>query len=63
MTKVSIEVWRQDTDNQDLWHGDNHLIVNTAALQEREAYYEIVRIPMPNFNFDSDSYLAHSSSH
>jgi len=41
----TIEIWRQDNDSQDLWHNNNGLIVNTAALNEREAYLEIMRIP------------------
>jgi hypothetical protein len=38
------EVWCQDTDNADLWHGQHGVIVNTAALAEREFYYHVIRI-------------------
>jgi hypothetical protein len=38
------EVWYQDCDNPELWHGKHGVIVNTAALNEREFYYDIIRI-------------------
>jgi hypothetical protein len=38
------EVWYQDTENVDMWHGKHGVIVNTAALNEREFYYDIIRI-------------------
>jgi hypothetical protein len=41
--KVS-EVWYQDLENADLWHGKHGVIVNTAALNEREFFYDIIRI-------------------
>jgi hypothetical protein len=41
--KVS-EVWYQDTENGDMWHGKHGVIVNTAALNEREFYFDIIRI-------------------
>lgn len=41
--KVS-EVWYQDKENPDLWHGKHGVIVNTAALNEREFYFDIIRI-------------------
>jgi len=44
-----IEIWRQDNASQDLWHGDNNVMINTAALLEREAYFEVIRIPSANF--------------
>jgi hypothetical protein len=40
----SIEIWRQDPDNADLWHAAHGVIINTSALNEREAYFEIVRL-------------------
>ena len=45
----TIEVWHQDNQNQDLWHGHNSVMVNTAALKEREAYVDIVCIPSASF--------------
>ena len=44
-----IEVWHQDNHSQDLWHGNNGVIVNTAALEERETYFDIIRIPSASF--------------
>ena len=41
--KVS-EVWYQDALEPGLWHNDKGLIVNTAALQERETFFEVTRV-------------------
>lgn len=38
------EVWYQDSENSDLWHGDHGVIVNTAALEERSFYYNVLRV-------------------
>ena len=38
------ESWRQHPAEPDLWIGDNGLLVNTAALAEREHYYHVTRI-------------------
>ncbi len=38
------EVWYQDPEESDYWHGEHGVIVNTAALNEREFYYDIIRI-------------------
>ncbi len=38
------EIWYQDNSDYDLWHGPQGLIVNTAALEEREAFYEVTRV-------------------
>lgn len=38
------EVWYQDTQDHDLWLSESGLIVNTAALNEREAYFDITRV-------------------
>jgi hypothetical protein len=43
--KAFVEKWWQDTQDLDLWHGEHGLIINTAALQEREAFYTVVRLP------------------
>lgn len=47
MNKVSYkvgEVWYQDALEQDLWHNDKGLIVNTGALNEREMFFEVTRV-------------------
>lgn len=38
------ELWRQDETLPELWHGPEGLIVNTSALDERGAYFELVRL-------------------
>jgi hypothetical protein len=43
------EVWQQDTQNPDLWHGPNGVMINTAALNEREFYYDVLRVRMQPF--------------
>jgi hypothetical protein len=44
------EVWYQDRDDADMWHGKHGVIINTAALNEREFYYDIIRITVqPNY--------------
>lgn len=42
------EVWYQDSDSPDLWHGDNGVIVNTAALDERDFYFNVLRVTVRN---------------
>jgi hypothetical protein len=44
-----LEVWRQDHQIPDLWHSKDNLMVNSAALSEREFYFELVRIPSSDF--------------
>ena len=39
---AKTELWRRDAKDSDLWHGEKGLILNTAALQERKAYYNVV---------------------
>ena len=36
------EFWRRDPKDLDLWHGENGLILNTAALDARKDYYNVV---------------------
>ena len=48
-TNKAIEIWRQDPIDQDLWHGENGLMINQAALKERAAYFDITPIPTANF--------------
>jgi hypothetical protein len=38
------EVWYQDLEDGNLWHGTHGVIVNTAALVEREFFYNITRV-------------------
>lgn len=38
------EVWYQDPEDHNLWHGTHGVIVNTAALVEREFFYNITRV-------------------
>ena len=47
-----IEVWFQTNFDSDLWEAENGLIVNTDALDKREAYFAISRVPSA-VNFDS----------
>lgn len=39
-----IETWRRDALEPDLWYASNGVIVNTAALIEREFYVDVVRL-------------------
>jgi hypothetical protein len=41
------EVWYQDLEDGNLWHGTHGVIVNTAALVEREFFYNIERVAAP----------------
>lgn len=38
------EVWYQDVEDSNLWFGEHGVIVNTAALEEREFYYDVIRV-------------------
>jgi hypothetical protein len=38
------EIWYQDLEDGNLWHGTHGVIVNTAALTEREFFYNIQRV-------------------
>jgi len=38
-----VETWIQDPEDSDLWHGEHGVIVNTAALEMRKAFYTIIR--------------------
>jgi hypothetical protein len=42
--KANLETWQQDSFDPDLWIGANSLIINTAALDERSEFSEIVRV-------------------
>lgn len=43
------ELWRQLPDEPDLWHGEHGVLINTAALLEREAFFEVTRIAAAEF--------------
>jgi hypothetical protein len=43
----NTEVWYQDPEDGNLWHGTHGVIVNTAALVEREFFYNIERVAAP----------------
>lgn len=38
------ELWYQDPEDTNLWHGKHGMIINTSALDEREFYYTIIRV-------------------
>jgi hypothetical protein len=40
----ATETWYQDVENRDLWFGEHGVMVNTAALSEREFYYDVIRV-------------------
>jgi hypothetical protein len=42
--KANLETWQQDPFDPDFWIGKNGLIINTAALDERSKFSEIVRV-------------------
>lgn len=41
----AIEIWYQDVEDSDLWFGEHGVMVNTAALNEREFYFDVIRVP------------------
>lgn len=40
--QLAIEIWTQDADDSQLWHGPAGVIVNTSALEERKAFYQVI---------------------
>lgn len=54
------EVWYQDTQDRDLWSNENGLLVNTAALNEREVYFDVTRVDANAVQLDGSQ--QHSSS-
>ena len=40
--QLETEIWTQDSEDENLWHGPAGVIVNTAALEERRAFYQIL---------------------
>lgn len=39
---LPLEHWIQDASDPDLWHGPHGVIINSAALSERRAFYTLV---------------------
>ena len=44
MKTLITEIWIQDTQNPDLWHGNYGVMINTAALDERQAFFDVTRV-------------------
>ena len=42
--------WRQLPGEPDLWQGEHGVLINTAALREREAFFEVTRVAATDFN-------------
>lgn len=50
------EIWFQTNFDGDLWEAETGLIINTAALEEREAFLTVSRIPSAvSFGADQES--------
>lgn len=45
MNYKTEEVWYQDTQNAELWLSESGLMVNSEALLEREAFFDVIRVP------------------
>ena len=41
----TTETWYQDNEDADLWQGEHNLLINSEALNVRETFYTIVRVP------------------
>jgi hypothetical protein len=54
----NTEVWQQDPEDGNLWHGQHGVIVNTAALIEREFFYNIERVPAQSYRAQAASRTA-----
>lgn len=39
------EIWFRHPVESDLWIGENGVLINSAALIERETYYDVARLP------------------
>lgn len=56
------EVWYQDPADKELWVGEGGMLINTAALEERSYYFEIVRLPaQPEPILDPEHIGSHAS--
>ena len=44
--KLQVETWYQDTTDAHIWYDDSGLLINEPALNEREAYFDVVRVPV-----------------
>ena len=40
--QLEVEIWTQDGEDAELWHGPAGVIVNTSALEERKAFYQVI---------------------
>ena len=54
MSPMITELWQQDYQDQDLWHNEQGIMINTAALVEREAYFDIIRVPASALSISND---------
>lgn len=46
------ELWRQLPDEPDLWEGEHGVLINTAALRERETFLKVTRVASTSFDAD-----------
>ena len=51
------EVWRQDSLEPDLWHAPNGLMLNSAALSERAAFYNTIKLTGSNAACDVQDFF------
>ena len=42
LSDLPPEVWTQDGDDANLWHGPHGVIINSAALEERRAFFDVI---------------------
>jgi hypothetical protein len=57
MKHLITEVWTQDTQDSDLWHGKFGVMLNTVALDEREAFFDVIRVPAMPHSTPQQRYL------
>lgn len=38
----TTEIWQRDNVDANLWHGEQGLIINTAALEERKFFFDVI---------------------
>jgi hypothetical protein len=58
MKYLETEIWTQDLESPELWHGKYGLMLNTAALDEREAYFDITKVSAMPHTGNTQSYLS-----
>ncbi|CAN5810678.1 hypothetical protein BH24DEI2_BH24DEI2_11150 [soil metagenome] len=49
------ELWRQLPDEPNLWEGEHGVLINTAALRERETFLDVTRVAATSFDTDFSS--------